>query len=84
MVVGLMMLPAAAARFWSRHLPRLLLLAAGIGASCVWLGLLLSYYANLPSGPCIVLLAGLAYISSVVFGPQNGLLRRPPRLSPAP
>src|SRR3990167_9344003 len=75
MVVGLMILPAAAARFWSGHLPRLLLLAALTGATCVWLGLLLSYYTNLPSGPCIVLLAGLAYALSVLFGPLNGLLR---------
>lgn len=83
MVVGLMMLPAAAARFWSHHLPRMLLLAAVTAAVCVWLGLLLSYYANLPSGPCIVLLAGLAYICSVLLGPLNGLLRRQARLSPA-
>lgn len=83
MVVGLMMLPAAAARFWSRRLPQMLLLAGLTGATCVWLGLLLSYYANLPSGPCIVLLAGLAYIGSVVCGPINGLLRRSPRCSPA-
>lgn len=78
MVVGLMMLPAAAARFWSRRLPVLLLTAAGIGASCVWLGLLLSFHANLPSGPCIVLLAGLAYLISVFVGPAHGLLRRAP------
>ncbi len=78
MVVGLMMLPAAAARFWSRRLLVLLLTAAGIGASCVWLGLLLSFHANLPSGPCIVLLAGLAYLISVFVGPVHGLLRRAP------
>ncbi|BBP85441.1 ABC transporter permease [Pseudomonas sp. Pc102] len=78
MVVGLMMLPAAAARFWNRRLPVLLLTAAGIGASCVWLGLLLSFHANLPSGPCIVLLAGLAYLISVFVGPVHGLLRRAP------
>lgn len=78
MVVGLMMLPAAAARFWSRRLPVLLLTAAGIGASCVWLGLLLSFHANLPSGPCIVLLAGFAYLISVFVGPVHGLLRRAP------
>ena len=78
MVVGLMMLPAAAARFWSRQLPVLLLIAALLGAVCVWLGLLLSYYANLPSGPCIILLAGAAYVFSVVAGPVHGLLRTPP------
>jgi len=78
MVVGLMMLPAATARFWSRQLPVLLLIAALLGAVCVWLGLLLSYYANLPSGPCIILLAGAAYVFSVIAGPVHGLLRTPP------
>ena len=78
MVVGLMMLPAAAARFWSRQLPVLLLIAALLGAVCVWLGLLLSYYANLPSGPCIILLAGAAYVFSVIAGPVHGLLRASP------
>jgi zinc/manganese transport system permease protein len=73
-----MMLPAAAARFWSRQLPVLLLIAALLGAVCVWLGLLLSYYANLPSGPCIILLAGAAYVFSVIAGPVHGLLRTSP------
>lgn len=81
MVVGLMILPAAAARFWSRQLPVLLMLAALFGATCVWLGLLLSYYANLPSGPCIVLLAGFLYMTSVVIGPVRGLLRSFPSLT---
>ncbi|WP_165788476.1 metal ABC transporter permease [Stutzerimonas stutzeri] len=75
MVVGLMMLPAAAARFWSRRLIVLLPLAALFGAVCVWLGLLLSFYVSLPSGPCIVLLAGVFYVISVVAGPVQGLLR---------
>ncbi len=75
MVVGLMMLPAAAARFWSQRLPVVLVLAALAGACSVWLGLLLSFYANLPSGPCIVLLAGAFYVFSVLFGQVNGLLR---------
>ena len=78
MVVGLMMLPAAAARFWSRQLPILLGVAAALGALSVYLGLLLSYYANLPSGPCIILLAGFAYLISVIVGPVHGLLRAPP------
>lgn len=56
----------------------LLGLAAVLGALCVWLGLLLSFYANLPSGPCIVLLAGIAYLLSVCLGPVHGLLRRSP------
>lgn len=76
MMVGLMMLPAAAARFWSRRLPLLLALAAGFGALSVWLGLAASYAWSLPSGPAIVLCAGLFYLFSVFLGPVHGLLRR--------
>ena len=81
MVVGLMMLPAAASRFWSRRLPALMALAALFGCLSVWLGLLLSFYFSVPSGPAIVLVAGALYLSSVVFGPVHGLLRRPPLLT---
>jgi zinc/manganese transport system permease protein len=78
MVVGLMMLPAAASRFWSRRLPVLIAIAAVLGCTSVWLGLLLSLHYSLPSGPAIVLVAGGLYLLSVVFGPVHGLLRRPP------
>ncbi|NWA04121.1 metal ABC transporter permease [Pseudomonas gingeri] len=81
MVVGLMMLPAIASRFWSRRLPVLMAIAALIGCVSVALGLLLSFYYSLPSGPAIVLVAGGFYLLSVVFGPVHGLLRRPPSLT---
>ncbi|MBT9300048.1 metal ABC transporter permease [Pseudomonas sp. TAE6080] len=81
MVVGLMMLPAAASRFWSRRLPVLIAISALLGCVSVWLGLLLSFYYSLPSGPAIVLVAGGLYLLSVVFGPVHGLLRRPPLLT---
>ena len=81
MVVGLMMLPAAAARFWSRRLPILIVVAAVLGSLSVWLGLLISFYYSLPSGPAIVLVAGIGYLLSVVFGPVHGLLRCPPLLT---
>ena len=56
--VGLMILPAAAARFWSQRVGPMCVLAVMIGfASCV-AGLLLSYHAALPSGPAIILSAG--------------------------
>ncbi|ANY88423.1 MULTISPECIES: metal ABC transporter permease [Pseudomonas] len=76
MVVGLMMLPAIAARFWSQRLPWLMAISALIGMGSVWLGLLLSYYASLPCGPAIVVVAGSAYLLSVMVGPVRGLLRR--------
>ncbi|MCQ4051954.1 hypothetical protein FK514_28370, partial [Klebsiella pneumoniae] len=51
MAVGVMMLPAVAARCWARTLPGILLLAAGMGALCAWLGLSLSWAISLPAGP---------------------------------
>jgi zinc/manganese transport system permease protein len=74
MAVGLMMLPAASARFWVAGLPAMSALAAAIGAGAGLLGLLVSYRAELPSGPCIVLACGLAYVVSVLFGRRDGIL----------
>lgn len=69
--VGLMMLPAAAARFWTTRVEPMCALAILIGfASCV-AGLLLSYHAALPSGPAIILSAGVIYIGSIVFGTRG-------------
>ncbi|WP_293996247.1 metal ABC transporter permease [Sphaerotilus sp.] len=76
MAVGLMMVPAIAARFWVRDLGHLALLAAVIAVVSGWVGLLLSFHAELPSGPAIVLVAGGFYAVSLLFGRQDGLLRR--------
>lgn len=69
--VGLMMLPAATARFWANRVETMCLISAGIGmTSCVG-GLLASYHAALPSGPAIIFAAGLIYILSIVFGTRG-------------
>ena len=76
MAVGLMMLPATAARFWVAGLPAMAAVAVAIGVASGTLGLLLSYHAELPSGPCIVLVCGAAYVLSVLFGARDGVLLR--------
>lgn len=76
MAVGLMMLPAAAARFWVASLPAMAGVAAGIGMLGGVAGLLLSYHAELPSGPSIVLVCGAAYMLSVLLGAREGVLVR--------
>lgn len=73
MVVGIMMLPAAAARFWAVSVVGQMALAAGAGALSSYAGLLLSYYANVPASPAIILCAGIVYFLSVIFGSQGGL-----------
>jgi len=76
MAVGLMMLPAAAARFWATQVWSLAAVASLIAVASGWGGLLLSYHANLPSGPAIVLLAGGAYAASLLFGRRDSLFAR--------
>lgn len=64
MAVGVMMLPAIAARFWACEIGRMSLIACGLATLSGFGGLLLSYHAQLPSGPSIVLLAGCFYFLS--------------------
>ncbi|MBN9073013.1 MAG: metal ABC transporter permease [Rhizobiales bacterium] len=74
--VGLMMLPAAAARFWTSRVGPMCLLAIAIGAASCISGLLLSYHASLPSGPAIILSAGVVYILSILAGTRGVLAMR--------
>jgi len=78
LAVGLMMLPAAAARFWTADITRLILLASGFGMASGYIGLVASYAAgsNLPAGPAIILSAGALYLGSLLLGSQGGLARR--------
>ncbi len=76
MAVGLMMLPAVAARHWARQLGGLAYAAVILAVLSAWLGLLASYHLDLPSGPAIVLTAGLGWAVSVLAGPVDGLLTR--------
>ena len=81
LAVGLMMLPAAAARFWVQRLEALCVVAIGIGVTSSYLGLLLSYYLSVPSGPAIILVAGAIYLLSLLIG-NRGVIRTrlvPPR-----
>jgi zinc/manganese transport system permease protein len=73
MAVGLMMLPAAAARFWVRELWSLCAASSVLALASGLLGLLLSYHFDIPSGPAIVLVAGLVYLASVILGPRDSL-----------
>ncbi len=71
--VGLMMLPAAAARFWTACVKPMCALAFVFGVVSSIAGLLISYHASLPSGPAIILSAGTIYIGSIFFG-MRGVL----------
>lgn len=76
MAVGLMMLPAIIARLWARTLAGTITLTLLLALACGYGGLLLSYHAELPSGPAIILLCALVYVLSLALGTQGGWLRR--------
>jgi zinc/manganese transport system permease protein len=70
MAVGLMILPATAARYWSGTITAQLGLGFLFSLLSCWLGLTLSYVLpETPSGPAIVLVAGVIFILSALFGP---------------
>lgn len=74
MSVGLLVLPAAASRFWVREITAMLFLSSCMAMLGSASGLLISYHADLPTGPTIVLCLGVLYLISLVFG-QQGLLQ---------
>jgi len=76
MAVGIMILPAAAARFWAASIGGLIACAVVVAMLSSVAGLLLSYHLSLPSGPAIILVAGGAYAASIVIGPVGGLVAR--------
>lgn len=71
MAVGIMILPAAAARFWAQRLEGLLFAALISAWLASWLGLLLSWHFDLPSGPAIILMLGFIYLLSLLFAPYG-------------
>jgi zinc/manganese transport system permease protein len=77
MAVGIMVLPAASARFWVRRLGPLVAVATGIALLTSIAGLLLSYHADWPTSPVIVLGLGGVYLLSMAFAPRGVLRQRP-------
>lgn len=75
MAVGMMMLPATAARFWATSLTALMLVSTLLATLAGLIGLIISYHLGVASGPAIVLTASAFYGVSVLFG-RSGLLRR--------
>jgi zinc/manganese transport system permease protein len=76
MAVGLMMLPALAARFWSEDISSIVIISTGIAIASSVIGLLLSFHVEWASGPSIVMVAATFYFGSIVFGSRAGLLAR--------
>jgi len=67
LVIALLTLPAATARYYARSLVQMMILASLLGAVFTTSGLIVSYQPDLPAGATIILIAGLAYLLATVF-----------------
>ena len=79
LTVAMLVTPAASASLLTRRLPSMMAVAALIGAGSGVLGLYLSYYANIASGPAIVLVCTAVFAVTFLFAPQRGVLRNRPQ-----
>jgi zinc/manganese transport system permease protein len=76
LAVGLMILPAGIARFWSRDITGMMMISVASAMISGYLGLVLSFQTKVPSGPAIILVAAALYVFSVLFGNVSGLVRQ--------
>jgi manganese/zinc/iron transport system permease protein len=77
LMIALLIIPPAAARFWTHQLGRMMLLSALIGGvSCYIGGAFSALLPRLPAGAIIVVVGGIIFLVSMVFGTARGILRR--------
>jgi zinc transport system permease protein len=67
LVIALLTLPAATARYYARSLVQMMVLASILGAVFTTTGLVVSYQPNLPAGATIIVVAGIAYILATIL-----------------
>jgi manganese/zinc/iron transport system permease protein len=76
LIIAFMIIPAAAARFWTDRYRVMWILSGVIGGVCGWLGASISaLMSGLPAGAVIVLVAGVAFLFSLLFGGARGVLK---------
>jgi manganese/iron transport system permease protein len=74
LVLAMLVTPASAAYLMTRRLPIMMIMAAGIGALASLIGLYLSFYVNVASGPAIVLVETGIFFLAFLFSTQRNSL----------
>jgi len=80
MAVGLMLLPAASAGFWSESAGGQIAVAIAMTIAASLTGLLFAFHAGTPPESTIVLTAGVFYLASLAAGPRESIGARLIRL----
>lgn len=76
LALGLLTAPAATIYLFSNSLSAMFWGGGLLGMVGSCLGLLISYWLNLPSGACIVLVLGTVFFIAFLFSPKYGILTR--------
>lgn len=74
--LGLMILPAATVYLLSDSYAMMSWGSGALGLGGAFSGLMLSYWANIPSGPAIVMVLGTLFVAACLFSPKYGILSR--------
>jgi len=74
--LGMLILPAATIYLLTDSYQFMLWASGALGAVGALVGLWLSFCLNIPSGPTIVLVLGLAFVLAYLFGPKYGIVSR--------
>jgi manganese/zinc/iron transport system permease protein len=77
LMAAMIITPAAAARYWTANIVRMIFLAAGFGAFSGLAGAFVSYTAPaMPTGPWIVLIISAIAITSFFTAPGKGIISK--------
>lgn len=77
LMISLLVIPPAAARFWTEKMMNLTIVSIVLGALSGMIGSGMSaIFPNLPSGAMIVLVATAMFLFSMIFGVPRGILIR--------
>ncbi|MEQ8627728.1 iron chelate uptake ABC transporter family permease subunit [Ekhidna sp.] len=77
LMAAMLITPAAAARFWTNRLSRMILLASIFGAFSGISGAYISYSApSMPTGPWMVMILSIIALISFFFAPGKGIVIR--------
>lgn len=75
LLAAMLVIPATVARMMTNRFSVMLWLATGIGALCGFVGMNLSYHADVKSGPTIVLVGAALFVVMLVVSGRRGLAR---------
>jgi ABC-type Mn2+/Zn2+ transport system permease subunit len=76
LMMAMLVTPAAAASLLTRRLPTMMGTAALLGAVSGVVGVYVSFYLDIASGPAVVLVATAVFLLVFLFAPARGVLRR--------